>query len=121
VGPFEILERVGEVAYRLALPPALDDIHPVFHVSQLRLYIPDPSHRLSYEELSIEPDHTYRELPVQILDRRVKQLRNKEIQLVLIQWSHQNAEEATWEVTSRMRESYPEIFPGLEAEFETRG
>ena len=77
VGPFEILERVGEVAYRLALPPALEGIHPVFHVSQLRLYIPDPSHVLNYEKLKIEPDHTFCEQPTKIFDRRVKQLRNK--------------------------------------------
>ena len=76
---------------------------------------------MSYEELTIEPDHTYRELPVQILDRRVKQLRNKEIQLALIQWSHKSVEEATWEVVIWMRESYLELFPGLEAEFEARG
>ena len=88
VGPFEILERVGEVAYHLALPPTLEEIHPVFHVSQLRMYIVDPSHMLNYEELSIEPDHTFREQPMKILDRRVKRLRNKEIPLVLIQWSH---------------------------------
>ena len=88
VGPFEILERVGEVAYRLALPPALAGIHPVFHVSQLRMYIADPSLVLNYEELSIEPDHTFREQPTKILDRRVKRLRNKEILMVLIQWSH---------------------------------
>ena len=85
VGPFEILERVGEVTYRLALPPALEGIHPVFHVSQLRMYIADPSHVLNYEKLSIEPDHTFCEQPMKILDRRVKRIRNKEIPLVLIQ------------------------------------
>jgi hypothetical protein len=113
IGPFEILERVGELAYRLALPPALDGVHPVFHVSQLRQYVPDPSHRLNYEELVVEPDHTFREEPVAILDRRMKKLRNKEIPLVMIQWSRRGVEEATWETEERMRESYPEVFPGL--------
>ena len=116
MGPFEILERVGEIAYRLALPSALEGVHPVFHVSQLRLYVPDTSHVLDYEDLTIEPDQTFVEQPVKILDRRTKQLRNKEIPLVLIQWAHRSPEEATWKVASRMRESYPERFAELEQE-----
>ena len=59
VGPFEILERVGAVAYRLALPPSLAGIHDVFHVLQLRGYIPDPNHILDHSRLSIEPNHTF--------------------------------------------------------------
>ena len=49
VGPFEVLERAGEVAYKIALPPALSEIHNVFHDSIVRKYIPDPSHVWSYE------------------------------------------------------------------------
>ena len=52
IGPFEILERVGEVVYRLALPPSLDGVHEVFHVSQLRKYVRDDSHVLDHSELS---------------------------------------------------------------------
>ena len=109
IGPFEILERVGEVAYRLALPPALDGVHPVFHVSQLRQYVHDPSHRLNYEDLVVEPDHTFREQPLKVLDRRRKKLRNKEIPLVLIQWSRRGVKEATWETEARMRKSYSQL------------
>ena len=43
-GPFEILERIGVVAYRLALPPSMSGVHEVFHVSMLRKYTPDPAH-----------------------------------------------------------------------------
>ena len=53
VGPFEVLERVGEVAYRLALLPRLLAVHPVFHVSLLRRYVSDPSHQISFEELEL--------------------------------------------------------------------
>ena len=53
IGPFEILERVGEVAYRLALPPSLEGVHNVFHVSQLRRYIKNESHVLDYLELEL--------------------------------------------------------------------
>ncbi|KAL0561767.1 hypothetical protein IC582_002208 [Cucumis melo] len=54
VGPFEILERIGPVAYRLALPPSLSTVHDVFHVSMLRKYVPDPSHVVDYEPLEID-------------------------------------------------------------------
>ena len=52
VGPFEILDRVGSAAYRVALPPRLEGVHPVFHVSQLREYIPDPRHTMSYDDVT---------------------------------------------------------------------
>ena len=59
VGPFEILERVGQVSYRLALPPALSVVHNVFHVSALRRYVSDERHVLSYEDLELEPDLSF--------------------------------------------------------------
>ena len=61
---------MGEVAYRIALPPALSGIHNVFHESILRKYIPDPSHVLSYESLQIRDDLSYEEIPIEILDRK---------------------------------------------------
>ena len=71
-----MIERVGEVAYRLALPPSLSRVHNVFHVSQLRKYLDDPNRVLSSEEIRLEDDLSYDEIPVQILDRREKVLRN---------------------------------------------
>ncbi len=59
VGPFEILERIGMVAYRIALPWELSSIHNVFHVSMLRKYIPDPSHVVEYESLQVGGDLSY--------------------------------------------------------------
>ena len=61
IGPFEILDRVGAVAYRLALPPRLANVHNVFHVSMLRKYEPDPSHVLDWGDLVINEDITYEE------------------------------------------------------------
>ena len=72
VGPFEVLERMGKVAYRLALPPFLSGVHNVFHVSMLRKYIPDPSHVVDYEPLKLRDDLTYEEQPVKIWTRRNK-------------------------------------------------
>jgi hypothetical protein len=117
IGPFEILERVGEVAYRLALPPSLAGVHDVFHVSQLRRYIPDPSHILDHSDLRIEPDHTFVEHPIQILDRRVKKLRNREVPLVLVQWARREPEEATWETEDSLRASYGTALDDLLASY----
>ena len=68
IGSFEIIECIGEVAYRLALPPALSRLHDVFHVSMLKKYFHDPSHVLSYESLDVDLKLTYEERPVEILD-----------------------------------------------------
>ena len=70
IGPFEILSRVGEVAYKLALPPSLSAVHPVFHVSMLRKYISDESHVISLDSMELGLDMTYEEEPIAILDRQ---------------------------------------------------
>ncbi|KAA0063495.1 pol protein [Cucumis melo var. makuwa] len=110
VGPFEILERIGPVAYRLALPPSLSTVHDVFHVSMLRKYVPDPSHVVDYEPLEIDENLSYTEQPVEVLAREVKILRNKEIPLVKVLWQNHRVEEATWEREDDMRSRYPELF-----------
>ncbi|KAM6562829.1 hypothetical protein CsatB_022827 [Cannabis sativa] len=110
VGPFQILDRVGSVAYRIALPPSLSGVHNVFHVSQLRKYVSDPSHVLSYETLGLQEDLSYNERPIKILDQKDRILRNKTITLVKVLWRNSVVEEATWELESDMREQYPELF-----------
>ncbi|XP_075504555.1 uncharacterized protein LOC142541993 [Primulina tabacum] len=110
IGPFEILDRIGKRAYRLALPPDLDRVQNVFHVSMLRKYISNPSHVLRHEALDLMPNLTYQEVPIQILDRKVKVLRNKEIGIIKILWRNQLVEEATWEPEEEMKLQYPELF-----------
>ena len=61
IGPFEILDKVGIVAYRLALPPALADSHNVFHISMLRKYVSDSSHVLKYDTIALQKDLSYEE------------------------------------------------------------
>ncbi|KAA0060263.1 ty3-gypsy retrotransposon protein [Cucumis melo var. makuwa] len=95
VGPFEILERIGPVAYRLALPPSLSTVHDVFHVSMLRKYVPDPSHVVDYEPLEIDENLSCTEQPVEVPAREVKMLRNREIPLVKVLWRNHRVEEAT--------------------------
>ena len=82
IGPYEIVDKVGEVAYRLRLPSELSNIHDVFHVSMLRKYIADPSHILKEQPIQLKENLTYEESPVEILDRRDQVLRNKVIPLV---------------------------------------
>ena len=67
IGPYEVIEKVGPVAYRLALPPELEKTHSVFHVFMLRRYRSDPSHVVSSEIIELKPDLTYEEEPVEIL------------------------------------------------------
>nr|XP_009597380.1 uncharacterized protein LOC104093357 [Nicotiana tomentosiformis] len=110
IGPYEVLERVGPVSYKLALPPELDKIHNVFHVSMLRRYRSDPSHVLPIEFIEVNPDLTYGEEPIQILARELKELRNKSIPLVKVLWKNHSGEEATWEREEDMRIQYPNLF-----------
>ncbi|KAL0544208.1 hypothetical protein IC582_019321 [Cucumis melo] len=110
VGPFEILKRIGPVAYRLALPPSLSVVHDVFHVSMLRKYVPDPSHVVDYEPLEIDENLSYTEKTVEVLAREMKMLGNKEIPLVKVLWRNHRVEEATWEKEDDMRARYPELF-----------
>ncbi|XP_075500063.1 uncharacterized protein LOC142538634 [Primulina tabacum] len=112
IGPFEILEKIGDRAYRLALPPDLDRVHNVFHVSMLRKYLSNPPHVLRYDSLDLLPNLSYEEMPVQILDRKVKVLRNKEIGLVKVLWRNHVIEEATWEPEEEMKHRYPTLFDG---------
>ena len=108
--PFEILERVSPVAYRLALSPALSKIYDVFHVSALRKYIPHPSHVLKQIPLPIQGNLTYEEVLVEILDRKEQVLRTKTVALVKVLWRNHAREETTWESEEEMKEKYPQLF-----------
>ena len=111
-----MIEKVGPVAYRLALPPELEKIHIVFHVSMLRRYRSDPSHVVYLEIIELRPNLTYEEEPVEILAQEVKELRNKQIPLVKVLWKNHKTEEATWESEETMCQKYPQLF--IEGNFE---
>ncbi|KAL4274112.1 hypothetical protein GQ457_13G011410 [Hibiscus cannabinus] len=111
IGPYEIVERVGSVAYRLLLPPELERIHDVFHVSMLRKYRSDPSHVMPVEEIELNPNLSYDEEPVEILASDSKVLRGRTIELVKVKWRHRGVEEATWERKEDMMEQFPYLFP----------
>ena len=110
IGPYEVIEKVGQVAYRLALPQELEIIHNVFHVSMVRRYGIDPSHVVSLETIELRLDLTYEEDLVEILAREVKELRNKQIPLVKVLWRNHKIEEATWESEEVMPQQCPQLF-----------
>jgi hypothetical protein len=110
IGPYEIVERIGTLAYRLALPNSLEKVHDVFHVSQLKRYIPATTHVLDPEPLELDSTLTYEEKPVRILVTKVRSTRRKDITMVKVLWSNHEREAATWETESSMREKYPFLF-----------
>ncbi|XP_039063440.1 uncharacterized protein LOC120208169 [Hibiscus syriacus] len=110
IGPYNIVKRVGLVAYQLALPPEMENIHNAFHVSMLRRYHSDASHIITPEEINIQPDLTYKEEPVKILGHGVKELRNKKISLVKVLWRNHKVKEETWELEDYMRRQFPHLF-----------
>ena len=110
IGPFEILERVGTVAYWLALPPSMSGVHEVFHVSMLPRYTLDPAHVADWGEIELDMDGTFEEGPVCIMDSRDQVLRRKTVRLVRVLWQHRGVEESTWEREDMMRATYPFLF-----------
>ena len=97
IGPFKILERIGLIAYKLALPPSLSSVHDLFYVSMLRKYIMDPMHVINYKPLEIEEDLSYEEKPIKILVWEVKTLCDKNVGFVKVLWRNHQTEEVTWE------------------------
>ena len=110
IGPFKILERVGIVAYRLALPPSMSGVHEVFHVSMLRKYTPDPIHVVDWGQIEVDIDGTFEARQVCILDSGDQVLRRKTVRLVRVLWRHYGVEESTWEHEDTMRATYPFLF-----------
>ena len=110
IGPFEVLQKVGSVAYRLASPSSLQGIHDVFCVSSPRKYVSDPNHVIRYEPLQVKENLTYVEEPIRILEKTEKKLKNRSIPYVKVLWKHHKVAEATWELENEMREKYPALF-----------
>ena len=98
----------------------MSDIHPVFHVSQLRrcLRVPEAEH-VPVETIDLQPDLRYQEIPVKILDTVTRRMRNSEVRICRVQWSKHGVEEATWEREDALKKEFPHLFrnqPNLEDE-----
>jgi len=110
IGPYQIIKRVREVAYQVDLPSSLSNLHSIFHVIELRKYVPDPSHIIQKDEVQVRDNLTVEALSLRIEDREVKNLRGKEIALVKVTWRGPAGGSVTWELEIRIRESYPRLF-----------
>jgi hypothetical protein len=107
IRPFEILQVCGPVAYRLRLPSQMAAIHDVFHISQLKRCIKVPTEIIETPAIEIEPDLSYVEQPIQILDTKERVTRRKTVKMYKILWDHHTEEEATWETESYLRQNFP--------------
>jgi hypothetical protein len=97
VGPFLILERYIPVGYRLQLPETLSAVHNVFHVSQLKKCLRIPNQTIDVVDVALEPDLTYSEHPVRVLDQKDMITRKRTLKFYKIQWNQHIEDEATWE------------------------
>ena len=110
IGPFEILDRLGAMTYRLALLLRLVNVHNMFHVFMLRKYEPDHLHILDWGDLVINEDVKYEERSIRVLDMRDQVLRGRTIPLVKILLLYHGVEEATWEHVTEVRAKYLNLF-----------
>ncbi|WVZ58178.1 hypothetical protein U9M48_008473 [Paspalum notatum var. saurae] len=110
IGPFKIVERKGEVAYKLELPSNLSGIHDVFHVSQIKKCLTVPEEQAPLEGLDVQEDVTYTEHPVKILETSERVTRNRRVKICRVQWKHHTEDEATWEREEELRATYLGLF-----------
>ncbi|WVZ84234.1 hypothetical protein U9M48_031286 [Paspalum notatum var. saurae] len=110
IGPFKIVERKGEVAYKLELPSNLSGIHNVFYVSQLKKCLRVPEEQAPLEGLDVQEDLTYTEHPVKILETSERVTRKRRVKMCRVQRKHHTEEEATWEREEELRATYPGLF-----------
>ncbi|GJS77587.1 putative reverse transcriptase domain-containing protein [Tanacetum coccineum] len=109
VGPFEILERIGLVAYRLRLPKELSGVHDTFHVSNLKKCLADASLHVPLDDIKIDKTLRFVEEPVEIMDREVKSLKRSKIALVKVRWNSKRGPEFTWEREDYIKSKYPQL------------
>jgi hypothetical protein len=109
IGPFPILEKCGNVTYKLELPSSLVGVHDIFHVSQLKKYLKVPMDVVLSEVAPLETDLTYPEHPIKILDQKSRVTRRKMIKFYKVQWSNHTVEEATWESEDFLRSRHPDF------------
>ncbi|GJW68154.1 putative reverse transcriptase domain-containing protein [Tanacetum coccineum] len=106
VGPFEIVEKVGPVAYRLDLPEELNGVHDTFHVSNLKKCLADPTLQVPLDEIQVDAKLNFVEEPVEILEREFKKLKR----IIKVRWNSKRGPEFTWEREDQMKLKYPHLF-----------
>ncbi|GJX44403.1 hypothetical protein Tco_0261079 [Tanacetum coccineum] len=110
IGPFQNIERIGPVAYRLELPQELSRVHSVFHVCNLKKCLSDDTLVIPLEEIQLDDKLNFVEEPVEIMDREVKQLKRSRIPIVKVRWNARRGPEYTWEHEDQFKNKYPHLF-----------
>nr|GEX31819.1 putative reverse transcriptase domain-containing protein [Tanacetum cinerariifolium] len=110
VGPFEILERIGPVAYRLRFPEELSSVHDIFHVSNLKKFLADANLHVPLDEIKVDKTLRFVEETIEIMDREVKSLKRSKIPIVKVHWNSKHGPEFTWERKDHMKAKYPRLF-----------
>ncbi|GJR94599.1 hypothetical protein Tco_0266773 [Tanacetum coccineum] len=110
VGPFEIIEKVGHVAYRLDFPEELDGVHDTFHVSNLKKCLADPTLQVPLDEILVDDKLNFVEEPVEIMEREFKKLKWSTIAIIKVLWNLKRGPDFTWEREDQMKLKYPHLF-----------
>ncbi|GKD13717.1 putative reverse transcriptase domain-containing protein [Tanacetum coccineum] len=117
VGPFEIIERIGPVDYRLDLPKELNGVHDTFHVSNLKKCLAEPTLQVPLDEIRVDAKLNFVEEPVEILEKEFKKLKRSRIAIVKVRWNSKRGPEFTWEREDQMRLSTHKCLVPVVAEF----
>ncbi|KAD4385578.1 hypothetical protein E3N88_25747 [Mikania micrantha] len=110
VGPFEILDRIGPVAYKLQLPQELSGVHDTFHVSNLKKCLSDETMIIPLNEVRLDDKLHFIEEPIEVMDREMKTLKRSRIPIVKVRWNSKRGPEFTWEREDHMKKEYPQLF-----------
>nr|GEU48667.1 putative reverse transcriptase domain-containing protein [Tanacetum cinerariifolium] len=113
VRPFEIIEKVGHVAYQLDFPKELNGGHDTFYVSNLKKCLADPTLQVRLDEIRVDAKLNFVEEPVEILDREFKKLKRGRIAIVKVRWNSKRGLEFTWERKDQMKLKYPYLFSDI--------
>nr|GFB12391.1 putative reverse transcriptase domain-containing protein [Tanacetum cinerariifolium] len=110
IGPFQVLSKVEDVAYRLELPQQLRRVHNTFHVSNLKKCLSDESLVIPLEELHVDDKLRFVEEPVEFVDREIKRLKRSRIPIIKVRWNSKRGPEFTWKREDQFKKTYPHLF-----------